>query len=420
MLFYLRHMHARARIKLCLTLGILIFAINIQAEESFSLPMAIEKTLAHNPQLHKFRIKEKVIRAEEKIQSLKPAVLMAAEIEDFAGSGSLDGFNSASISLALSSTIELGGKRASRISVAQNQLNLAQMENQVLSLNILRELNSVYIQALATQEQIKLSRDSLKLFKLLHQKVLKRVNQGAAPEAEALQAEVEVMQEEIKIDGLTHLLERQKSKIASFWGSSQPILNRLAGDFYRTGTVDEFSALLKKLDQSPNMMILLNRERTKEAEFDLVQANNAANLSWELGIKQYQELDEHALVAGLSLPLFSKSRNNRQLRKILAEKSALDMQHKATANELRTLLFDAYSLFQENTSAAARLQNEILPKLKQATALTLNAYERGRYRYSELINVQKSWLLAKQQLINHFTQAHLARTNIETLTGQAL
>lgn len=87
-----------------------------------SLERAIANTLAQNPQLHQFSLKHEALLGRRESYDLSPSLNAGVEIENLAGSGNFSSTQSAEITLALSSVIELGGKRSARVSVANSQI----------------------------------------------------------------------------------------------------------------------------------------------------------------------------------------------------------------------------------------------------------------------------------------------------------
>jgi cobalt-zinc-cadmium efflux system outer membrane protein len=76
-----------------------------------SLADALALALAHNPELATFSYEMRIQEANALQASLLPNPEFDAEIENFAGSGSLNGFDESELTLSIGQLIELGGKR---------------------------------------------------------------------------------------------------------------------------------------------------------------------------------------------------------------------------------------------------------------------------------------------------------------------
>ena len=84
------------------------------AAEALSLEQAIQLTLQNNPTLHQYTFKDTILKRQKQTSSLSPAFEVSAEVENVAGSGDTSGFDVAESTIALSSVLELGGKRRAR------------------------------------------------------------------------------------------------------------------------------------------------------------------------------------------------------------------------------------------------------------------------------------------------------------------
>ena len=76
-----------------------------------------------------------------------------------------------------------------------------------------------------------------------------------------------------------------------------------------------------------------------------------------------------------------------------------------------------YQELQRNTQLAARLTDDIIPRIERALTDTRRAYELGRYSYFEWSVVQAELLEANNDLLEASIDAHRIIIEIERLTG---
>ena len=157
---------------LCIT-STVVAAENTDA--TLTLKKALASTLAQNPQLYQYRFSTEALNAQKQSSALRPALALELEVENFAGSGSNQGLDAAETTLALSSAIELGGKRQARLSYADARINQVEWEQQAATLDVLGALTEVYIEGLATQANIRLAEESLALSQSLLKTVKTRL-----------------------------------------------------------------------------------------------------------------------------------------------------------------------------------------------------------------------------------------------------
>ena len=78
---------------------------------SINLAEALERTLKENPELELYPLAQRQAEALRLQAGIRPSPELSLELENAFGSGEFSGTDSAEVTLALSQTIELGGKR---------------------------------------------------------------------------------------------------------------------------------------------------------------------------------------------------------------------------------------------------------------------------------------------------------------------
>lgn len=384
---------------------------------TLTLESAVAQTLANNPQLYQYTFVSDAFAARRQSSQLRPALAVELEIENFAGSG--DGTISET-TLALSSVIEIGGKRDARMSIHEAQLNRTQWEHQAATLDVLGELTTVFIDALASQENIRLAKGALRLSQSLLRTVKNRADKGAAPEAEVMRAKAAVARAEIRLAALEQRFDRQKVKLAHFFGETHAQFTTLEGNLYTFGTDELFESLYERVKASPALQVFASDVRTRDAEVRLARTRSRSDITWRVGVRRFEDTGDAALVAGLSIPLFTKSRNSGELNAALAERNAADYAQRASLLRLHEQLYEAHSLRNQNIVAVKKIRAATIPALEKALQLTHESYENGRYGYIDLVAAQTELLAAKQALIDAATNALISQALIEQLTSEGL
>ena len=133
-----------------------------------------------------------------------------------------------------------------------------------------------------------------------------------------------------------------------------------------------------------------------------------------------QGIDDTAFVAGVSVPLFQKTRNQGQYN---AQKAQLDEieQQRLAARQL--LLSQINMLFYGRDQAILEtqtLKQSIIPPLEKALEQVKQSYENGRFSYLEWMSIQQELLDKQYALIQATSRIHLRNADIESLTGQSV
>lgn len=389
----------------------------IRGSTFLTLDEAVGRTLKSNPQLYQFGLYQESLKSQRESRALSPPIEVELELENIAGSGDFSGADEAEVTLALSSVIELGGKARSRVAVIDATSEKLAYEQQAATLDILGELTALYINAVATQESIKLAEETVALSTRMLKSVQRRASKGAAPDAEVMRAKAALIASSIRLETQTRNLERQKVGLCSYWGARSPDFQVLNAQLFRSGPPANFESLMKRAESSPAISVLASESRLKDAEVKLAQAQNRVDIGWQLGIRRFEGTDETAFTAGISVPLFNAKRNRASVASAIVQRDILDYRKSDALLKLHARLYSAFSQWEENRRAVERMDSKLIPALEQTLALTEQAYEAGRYRYQEWISAQKELLAARQQRIEAATAAQLSRALIEQLVA---
>jgi len=121
--------------------------------------------------------------------------------------------------LGLDQTVELGGKRSKRLSVARSQYQLSILQYNAARLDLRDQVRRAYAELAAAQASDRSQKEQVQLLEKLLYIARKRFEAGAAPEADVLQARLILNQTE-------PILEQSKGRIAQ----AVVQLNALMGD----------------------------------------------------------------------------------------------------------------------------------------------------------------------------------------------
>lgn len=404
----------------CLSAMIIFTAQAAGAQDALTLQEASRRVLQNNPELQVFQWRMQAADGVRQTANLRPGLELGIEAENILGSGEFSGTDRAEYTLSLSSLIELGGKRQSRIAAANSRYALAQIVREAQALDVLGQVTQRFIAALALHGKLLVSEEATLLAKASWQSVNQRVDRGAAPEVERLRAEASLTQAQLRQSALEAEFASQKVALATLWGAETTDFGTLTGDLYAFETAEAFDVLYQRVAESPAIQLFATEARLRDAELKLARSHSSSNVRWSVGIKQFDDTGDSALTAGLSVPLFSANRNRGNTQSALAEREMVDYRKQATMLKLRARLYEAWQTHQQSVVAVKQLRESVLPTLEKALTQTRQAYELGRYRYTDLVSVQRELLDARLAMIDAASTALLNQALIEQLTAQPL
>ena len=395
-------------------------SVQAPIRETLTLEDTIRMTLANNPSLYEFEFKQRVIDGESKTAALKPALSAGVELENLLGTGEVSGIKELEVTLTLSSVLQLNDKPAARLNVLSERRIQQDVEKQIRTLDILGELNRRYIKVLVLQASLEVIKDAETLALYTLHAVTKRVEAGASPLLEQKRAQAALAQAKLDVSLAQQDLRFGLRSLSIMWGEQTPSFKRVEGDLFAFNKIASFDALAVAIQSGPHINLFAKQSRVQAAQLRLARANNLADIEWSAGLRRMQGIDETALVAGISVPLFQKERNLGEYEAHRARLDAIELQKQSN---LRSLLHSVNQALGEHTRALLEvetIQLNVIPPLKEALDLVESAYLEGRFSYLEWVTTRQEFLTTRLTLIEAASQVHLSKTEIETLTGLAL
>ena len=395
-------------------------AQNISEESTLTLSSAIKRTLEENPSLKVFRFRQTALDGQQQTSTLNPAYEIGFEAENFAGTDNFQALDSIEFTLSLSSIIEMGDKRDARISVINNRSSLLEAERKIKSLNLLGEVTRRYIDVLAAQERVALAKEATQLAKDTLLEVDKRSRAGVAPTAEVKRAMAVVGNAKLTASSEQQQLDYSKLALTMMWNETTPLFARVNGNLFQFSADIEFNKLFAKIKQNPAILAFLTEERLKDAQLRLARTQLSADIKWSVGIRQIQDMNDTALTANFSMPLFAPKRNTGAIISAQAARDEVAVRKEASLLKLHSQLYRAYSSRKQAIFTVKSLKNSIIPTLEMALDETQTAYQRGRYSYLDYLTARQELLFARRALIESASSALRYGADIEQLIAEPL
>lgn len=390
------------------------------ADAPLTLRAAMEAALAGQPALQALAHRREATAAGGYTASLRPPIILGAEVENIFGTGEASGTGGSERTLTLSHVVELGGQRQARIAVADARTALAQAGERIAMLDLLATVAQRYITVAADQARLALAGEAIELTRGRLATTERLVQAGRSPGAERARAQAALALARLELEHAEHELRGARVALAATWGELEPGFSRVTAAFDSLGDPGDLQALLAAVADNPEIARFTDQSRLWQAELALAQARGSGEVRMVGGVRRLGTTGDHALVVGAAVPLFPARRLTGERLAAEASARAVDFDREAALLQLRTAL---YGIYQERLHALEQvrlLRREVIPQLEQALAETREAYLRGRYGYLEWSSAQQALLEARAELIGAIAQAHATRVELERLAGAPL
>jgi cobalt-zinc-cadmium efflux system outer membrane protein len=381
---------------------------------------ALALALEQSPHLASFSWETRAREARALQAGLRPNPVLAAEVENIGGSGSNNGVESVETTLKLSQLIELGGKRAKRLSVGHSEEKLAQWEYEAVRLEVIAETTGAFVEALARQESVRLADDQIQLAEDVLRAVEAQVRAGAVPPAEVLRAKVEVTKEQIQRRLRVRALRTAYIRLVTSWGAYEPTFELLAGDLRSISPIPLEAELVERLASAPRLARWQAEVTNRRATVELEDAQRIPDMTLGLGPRHFNETDDWALVVGVEMPIPVFDRNQGARRASRDQLARSREEQRSAELALRLALARAYQGLTSANEEVAALRDEAIPTAKRAYEAIKSAQRQGALQFTEVLDAQRSLFALRTQLVIALASYHRSRAQTEALIGGPL
>nr|WP_280191494.1 TolC family protein [Delftia sp. PS-11] len=387
-------------------------AVQAQAAQApaLSLQQATALALEHNPGL---RAARQALAASDGavLQSqARPNPELAYSQEDARRA-------TRSVTLQWNQTVEVGGKRAARMRVAERGRDVAQAELAAAEAALRADVRAAFYGLLAAQQRVDLSGQTLEIARGAREAAAKRVAAGKSAPLEETKARVAESGAQLELDRARSALRVARSQMQALWGDAVRPFGEADGAVDALPEVPSLQALQQRMQEAPAVLRARQALEQSRAAADLERARRLPDPTVSLGVKRATEVGRNQLVIGVSVPLpvLDTNRGNQLQALRLADQAEDQLQ--ATRIDLQAQLFEARELLQTSRSQASQLAGEVLPAARSAYELASRGFALGKFAYLDVLDAQRTWSEARAQYLDQLLATHRAAADIDRLLG---
>jgi cobalt-zinc-cadmium efflux system outer membrane protein len=213
-------------------------------------------------------------------------------------------------------------------------------------------------------------------------------------------------------------LAQVRQTLSSLWGDPKPDFGVVQGEFDVLQEPPIWEDLQAAFPDNPDVKRWETELASKNANLDMENANSIPDITLAFGVRNYQETNDNAFVAGLEFPLPLFDRNQGGRRAAQAEVSQAIYQRDAEVTKLASNLQTAYQELLSAHHQARTVKQEIMPAAEQANEAAQIGYQEGKFNFLEALDAQRTLFEVKAQYIEAFSAYHEARLNVMRMTGR--
>lgn len=385
-----------------------------------TLPQAHALALLQHPKLAVFGWEMRAGEARTLQASLRPNPEVGLEVENFAGSGALQGFRGTEITIHLSQLIELAGKRQKRTRVAVLERDLVAWDYEAARLEVLTQVTQAFVGVLSAQEHLRLNLELVRLADDVLRTATERVRAGKVSPVEETKAQVALSSSRITLERTQRELDAARTRLVVLWGGSTPAFDSAAGTLEPGAAIPSAARLAERLAQNPDIARWVTEIAQRQAALDLAHAQRIPDPTLQGGVRHSRETGDTALVMAFSVPLPVFNRHQGGVSEARYRLAKAAEERRAAAVQVRTALAEAYGALASAFVEARRLQQEVLPGAQQAFEATNEGYRQGKFGFLEVLDAQRTLFASRERYLEVLAAYHKAVAAVERLIGEPL
>lgn len=373
----------------------------VSAAKAFTFKEALAAAYRNNPELQAEIDKAHAMRGYFIQSGLYPNPQLALTAENFGGSGSYSGYEAAETTASITQPIPLGNRLSylKKASYADYLAALAQINVQKSA--IYMAVGVTYVDALYAGEWHQVTKKLISLNRNIVNSIERRVKAGAGSEldlrlAQGRLGEACIQEKKARRDALS-----QRAKLARLLGKRLRVDLPLVDKGLPDVTLD-WTALLKKLPQSPQLIQMQQQLTAKRATITAVKKSVWPDLNIQVGGRHFSDDGSNAAVmsAYVQVPVFD--RNQGKIMTAEAQLTQTMHQYQGTRLNVRQTVYNVFLQAQQSRYEADLVTDSLLPLAQKSIKLAQDGYQMGRYTYIELSTALNT--LYEEE--RHYQQAH--------------
>jgi outer membrane protein, heavy metal efflux system len=334
------------------------------------------------------------------------------DAENVTGSGAYRSAGSIELTGRISQRFELGGKREARTGTADANVSLADIELEIVRLDIARNAATGLVEAVAVARSAALDRDRSRLAEDTLGAVRARITAGREPPTAAERAEAALATARVAATRSAREAELARRRLALTLGVAAVAIIEDPPWF-----ADPPAAPADDATRAPQLAKADAELAKARAKLEQEVAVSAPDVTLSGGIRYYRETQDAALVVGLSVPIPVLNRNRGGIAAARQELVAAEAERQLVERSLLADIEQGRQQLELARTEADVLRGQVLPAAERAFGAAREGYAAGKLPLLEVLDAQRALIETRDQLNKALRDGHLRRIELARLAG---
>lgn len=407
---------ARSRLAVPATIAVLLLASPTpafaQAVPTLTLDEALSRAAGSDPGRAALEARIAAGQAAVRQAGVRPNPSLGFELENFAGSGAYSVLDRTEATVSYQQTLERGGKREARTGLARSQLDLARLRGAIRSLDVLRDVQVAYAEALAAEADLVVAEARLIAVQSAQLDVDRRVKSARDPLFAGSRAEAITAQAEIARDEARMAIEAARARLTAYW---------TAGTNYSLD-VTTFFDVTRPTAAPPaevaDLQLLAAERDAAIAAVRVEQARAVTDPTVKAGVRYLGQGGDVAFVVGGTIPLRRYDTNAAGIARAQAERTAAEAEIEAARLAREREIAHLTRRMAASARESERIRTEVIPAAIRAVEQVRDGFNRGGFQYIDVAEAEKALFDVRARRIAVLKQFHIDQAALDRLTGR--
>lgn len=377
-----------------------------------TLEAAVQTALQHSPILRAYGLALESNDGAIRQAGLAPNPTLGLSTEDTRK-------ETRTTSMTLSQTLELGGKRAARVELAQRDRDVAALVLEAQRADVRASTIQAFFDVLIAQERVQVAEASQAIAASGADAVSRRVTAGKVSPVEETRARVAASTARIEWRQAQADLAAALKALSAVMGEPQGAITRVEGAPDALPRLPDPGRLAERIDASPVLRRAQMEVQRAEAAFNLARARGVPDVTIGLGAQRAPEVGRTQPLISVSIPIPLFDRNQGAQFQALRQRDAAQALARAEALRLRAEVMQAADQLEARVDEIEALRRDVLPGAQIAYDAARRGFELGKFGFLDVLDAQRTFLQACGQYFTALSQAHRLLAEMDRRLGSA-
>jgi cobalt-zinc-cadmium efflux system outer membrane protein len=386
-----------------------------------TLHSAIAMVLQFNPGLSSAQREQEATEGAIVQAGAWPNPVLGAQLEDLRR-------DKRTTTLQLSQPIELGGKRAARVTAAERARDQAASALVARRSELRASTVTAFFDVLTAQERLRLAQDSVGLAQTATRAATNRVAAGKVSPLEETKARVAEAGTRVELLQAEGTLRASRQLLAALWGNPSPRFTQVDGAVDQLPVVATSKDVEGRFFAAPVLRQARLEVERREALSSLERTKRVPDVTVSLGVKRVPaEIESEGaspsssrrnqVVVGVSIPLPIFDTNRGNLAEALSREEKARDDLAAAELQLGADVAQATERLRSARATAETLQRDALPGAETAYKAATKGFELGKFSFLEALDAQRTLFQVRAQYLVALADAYRASGDLDRLLG---